>query len=538
MRHTTVFSSFNLLFAAVRCASLPNFEARCTALAKGVYLGTSRPVTVNFAQYLPANSILNLTAEGLHPTCVNPFFSPPPIPVDLCRLSLKVATSNDSSVAMEAWFPTNWTGRYLTTGNGGIAGCIQYPDMAYGASYGFATIGTDNGHSGMIGEPFFHHPQVLEDFVWRAISTGTAVGKEVTKRFYGKQHSKSYYFGCSTGGRQGWKAAQSNPNLFDGIVVGAPALTFGANIAWIGIVVQTFGDNSTDTFLTEDQWSTVHQEVISQCDKLDGAVDGILEDTRKCKLDLTPLLCNNTPSANPNCLSKPQYSAVQKIFSPLIVNGHLISPGANWGYEVPFSQTASNPITQSTIADWFRYVVAEDPNWDLSSLTPDLAVAVQQANPFNVETFDGDLTSFRDRGAKILHWHGQADPTVANGISNEYYAHVQKTMNASTAELDEFYRYFRISGMGHCTGGDGASLIGQTFGLAASDEPDDNVLMRIVQWVERGEAPDVVRGTRFVNDDPAQGVAFRRRHCKFPLSNVYTGTGNGTDEEGWRCVEP
>lgn len=52
--------------------------------------------------------------------------------------------------------------------------------------------------------------------------TGVVVGKEVTKKFYGKEHKKSYYLGCSTGGRQGFKAVQSYPNDFDGVVAGAP----------------------------------------------------------------------------------------------------------------------------------------------------------------------------------------------------------------------------------------------------------------------------------------------------------------------------
>jgi feruloyl esterase len=528
-------NAFSLLFGPISSTLLPDFQSKCTALANDLYRETGSPITVNFAQYLHTNSMLNLTAEGLHPTCVNAFFSPPPIPVDLCRLSLKVATSKDSSVAMEAWLPANWTGRYLTTGNGALAGCIQYPDMAYGALHGFATIGTDNGHSGMVGEPFFHHPQVLEDFVWRAIYTGTVIGKKVTKEFYGKQHSKSYYLGCSTGGRQGWKAAQSHPDLFDGIVAGAPALMFGSNLAWYAFAIQTFGDNSTDTYLPEDQWAAIHQEVLKQCDNLDGVMDEILEDTRKCKPDIAPLLSN---VSNSDTISDAQLAAIQRMFSPFIVEGHLIHPGANWGYEVPFFEAVSSPVTESAILEWFRYVVTENPSWNLSSLTPEFALLVQQANPFNIETFDGDLSAFRDRGAKILHWHGQADHVLAEGISNKYYAHVQKTMNASVTELDEFYRYFRIAGMGHCQGGNGANVIGQTFGFAVSDEPDDNVLMRIVEWVEHGNAPDVVRGTKLLEDDPTRGIVFRRKHCKFPLSNVYTGTGNGTDEEGWQCVEP
>ena len=48
---------------------------------------------------------------------------------------MNVTTSNASGIVLEAWFPSDWNGRFLSTGNGGIGGCIQYEDIAYGASY-------------------------------------------------------------------------------------------------------------------------------------------------------------------------------------------------------------------------------------------------------------------------------------------------------------------------------------------------------------------------------------------------------------------
>lgn len=60
---------------------------------------------------------------------------------------MKVATTNRSEITLEAWLPTNWTGRFLSTGNGGTSGCIQYEDIAYGAMEGFATVGANNGMS-------------------------------------------------------------------------------------------------------------------------------------------------------------------------------------------------------------------------------------------------------------------------------------------------------------------------------------------------------------------------------------------------------
>jgi feruloyl esterase len=176
-------------------------------------------VHVNFVQYLPAGSNISLTQNYNLSTCG---YTSQIVSNDLCRVAMYVATSYRSGITLEAWLPTNWTGRFLSTGNGGLNGCIQYPDLAYTAALGFATVGANNGHNGTSGYAFYNNLDVVHDFVDRSLHTGVVVGKEITKQYYGNAHKKSYYLGCSTGGRQGFKAVQSYPNDFDGVVAGAP----------------------------------------------------------------------------------------------------------------------------------------------------------------------------------------------------------------------------------------------------------------------------------------------------------------------------
>jgi feruloyl esterase len=124
------------------------------------------------------------------------------------------------------------------------------------------------------------------------------------------------------------------------------------------------------------------------------------------------------------------------------------------------------------------------------------------------------------RFQKILNlsqvtYHGQADYIITSDNSPRYYNHVSQTMGLSSSDLDEFYRFFRISGMGeiqnrfnyvslltrigHCGGGVGAHMIGQTGAETTTLEPQNNVLVRIVDWVENGNAPETVTGTKYVN---------------------------------------
>jgi hypothetical protein len=55
--------------------------------------------------------------------------------------------------------------------------------------------------------------------------------------------------------------------------------------------------------------------------------------------------------------------------------------------------------------------------------------------------------------------------------------------------------------MGHCSGGDGAHAIGNQLAAVSEMTPEDNVLVRMVEWVEGGDAkaPEFVRGTKYIN---------------------------------------
>lgn len=63
---------------------------------------------------------------------------------------------------------SNFTGRFLSTGNGGVGGCIAYDTMAYTTNLGFASVGANNGHNGTSGGAFFNQPEVVADFAYRS----------------------------------------------------------------------------------------------------------------------------------------------------------------------------------------------------------------------------------------------------------------------------------------------------------------------------------------------------------------------------------
>ncbi|EXJ88746.1 feruloyl esterase [Capronia coronata CBS 617.96] len=436
---------------------------------------------------------------------------------------------------MEIWLPEDWSGRFLSTGNGGLGGCIQYEDIEYAASLGFAAVGTNNGHDGMSGRSFLNNPEVIEDFAYRALHTGVVLGKRISKIFYGKPHTKSYYLGCSTGGRQGFKEVQSFPEDFDGVVAGAPAFSFNNLTAWSCNFLPLTGPVGADTFIPFEMWPTIHQDILDQCDTLDGAKDGILESPDLCDYNPDGHLCHNAPTNS--CLTAPQIQTLRSIYSPLLsIDGSLVYPRLQPGAELtgaPQTYFTGQPFMA---IDWFRYAIFNDPTWDPFSLTPEDYVISSNKNLFNIETWDGDLSAFKDRGGKVLHYHGLADGVISSDNSPRYYEHVSQTMGLSPPELDEFYRFFRISGMAHCGGGPGATFIGNTAHNTASLEPDENVLSAMVRWVEEGIAPNTIQGTAYINGTKNAGFDFKRRHCRWPYHNMFKGPGNWKDENNWECL--
>ncbi|THV02277.1 hypothetical protein K435DRAFT_921689 [Dendrothele bispora CBS 962.96] len=63
-------------------------------------------------------------------------------------------------------------------------------------------------------------------------------------------------------------------------------------------------------------------------------------------------------------------------------------------------------------------------------------------------------------------------------------------MQLNKEQQDEFYRLFRISGMGHCSGGIGAWKVGQTLagsGNLVNLDPESNVLTAMVSYGWRKE---------------------------------------------------
>lgn len=167
-----------------------------------------------------------------------------------------------------------------------------------------------------------------------SLHTGVVAGKILAKLFYKRTLKKSYYLGCSSGGRQGIKASEMFPNDFDGIVAGAPALDFNNLVSWRASFYPITGSVRSPDFIKPSTWKTlIHKEILKQCDGLDGVTDGILEDPNLCDFRPEALACANDTVTN--CLTDVQAKMIRKIFSSLYgEDGKLIYPAMQPGSEI------------------------------------------------------------------------------------------------------------------------------------------------------------------------------------------------------------
>ncbi|KAJ7917031.1 tannase and feruloyl esterase [Mycena leptocephala] len=498
------------LFSKLLTGGIPLLKLRkCLALKSNLNLENT---TILDVAYLAGDTTVKPRGS-----CVNTAH----VTVPLCRVEFSTQTSAKSAVRAEAWLPDEWYGRFLGTGNGGLGGCILYQSLDYGSAMHFATVGSNNGHDGYTGLPFLGNEEVLNDFAFRSIHTEAVVGKQIVEAYYGRPHDKSYYLGCSTGGRQGTQTALKYPEDFDGIIAGASATNFNRLLHWSGMMARAIGAPhaaSSPAFIPAKLWKLVAAEVLAQCDELDGVRDGIITEPDTCNFRPEALLCPSGSSSNKTCLTPPQVAALHKIYAPLYDAGELLYSRSDPGSEGLHLGAIFNGDFPPTLQEWLKYAVLNVTEYDFSEYGPAEGRLMDQVNPGGVATFEGNMSAFRDRGGKFISYHGRADPVIPSGNSKRLYDLIARTLRAPS--LDAFYRLFLVPGMGHCDGGPGAADIGQQLG--GTNASSHNLLLALVDWVEGGVAPETIVGTA---EDGAERV-----HCRYPMRSIWDG-------EEFGCVD-
>jgi feruloyl esterase len=426
-----------------------------------------------------------------------------------CRVAATITPVPDSEIKIEVWLPeSGWNGKLQSVGNGAWAGSIGYPAMATALAAGYATAGTDTGHTGNNPNFITGHPEKVNDFGYRAIHEMTVLAKGIIGAYYGGTGPKySYFNGCSTGGRQALTEAQRYPNDYDGILAGAPAI-YASRLQGMQVWAAQTMHKDEASFIPPAKYAAIHNAVLEQCDAIDGVKDGVLENPRKCTFDPKVLLCKESDSSS--CLTAPQVEAATRLYA-----GPKLFPGLERGSELGWN-TLGGPQPMSLATDVYKYLVFNNPGWDYKTINPqtDFPLA-EKAIAGSMDATNPNLKPFVDRGGKLIMYHGWSDPGIPPMNTVQYYNNVTKSLGVP--KTANSIRLFMIPGMNHCQGGNGTDKFDGIGTLA--------------QWVETGKAPSNI----VASHQTAGKVDRTRPLCPYPAVATYKGSGSTDDAANFVC---
>ena len=479
------------------------------------------------------------------------------------------------AIGFEMRLPTAWNGRYFYQANGGIDGTVVTATggvnlgggpLSTALTKGFAVISSDAGHQPAA--PFFGlDPQARLDYGYQAAGTLTPMAKNLVKAAYGRLPDRSYYGGCSNGGRHAMVAATRYANDYDGFLAGNPGFHLPKAATEQQWKVQQYARIATGTIasgadaglpdlttaVTPAEFKLVSASILAKCDALDGVKDGIVADTQACqkafdiKRDVPT--CAAGTVRDGSCLTDAQQNVLAKVAAgsadsngaPNYAN-FFFDPGiaakdwANWHFNMsvtrdpggvafifntpPMAKAAFTATTglkfalNSNIATLFANIFTTDATYKESAWS------------FMVPPDETNLKTMRSRGAKLMVFHGVADGVFSPADTVKWYEGLEA---GTAAKTDEYARLYMVPGMNHCSGG------------PATDQFD--MLDSLVNWVEKAKAPEQViakargAGANVVNAEvPATWNPARTRPlCSYPKVAQYNGTGDIESASSFTC---
>jgi poly(3-hydroxybutyrate) depolymerase len=462
---------------------------------------------------------------------------------------------NTYAIGFEMRLPLAWNGRFFYQANGGLDGNVVTATGEIGGggptndalNMGFAVISSDAGHSAAQNPLFGLDPQARLDYGYNAVATLTPMAKQVIKLAYGKGPDRSYFDGCSNGGRHALVAAARSSAQYDGIIAGDPGFHLpkaaigemwsAQQLAKVATATTSNGLPDITTGFTAVERQMVASKILAKCDALDGASDGMIQDIKACQANFN--LATDVPTCTNNvrdgtCLTSAQKDAVGNVFS-----GARNSTGTALYSSFPYDAglgpgwsawKQANSITLDPAAAAFTFTTLPQSasvlsqlsayalNFSMDTDAPKIfatsGVYTESAWSFMTPPDETNLSALKQRGAKLMVYHGTSDPVFSSNDTTDWY---QRLTTANGGDASNFARLYTIAGMNHCSGG------------PSTDQFD--MLTPMIAWVEQGKAPDSVVATArdasnvVPNTDvPANWSAGRTRPlCAYPKVARYQG---------------
>jgi feruloyl esterase len=423
-----------------------------------------------------------------------------------------------------------WNGTDLAIGNGGYAGVV--PPVSMALARGDVGDSTDNGHSaawcnaanpltnlpnsqqdcGEAGGGFVLDPEnqllayQVSDFIEKSELDQTRWGLRLTKAYYGQSARWNYWVGISTGGRQGWQMAQSYPTLFNGFVIGQPAMNWNTFIiaeAWPAVVVN---DLLGPAGLPQKLSDAANAAALAAC-----GTDGVITDPLSCHYNADALICKGTAADSPSCLTPVQAEAVNKIWDgPRDPQGGVlwggIPRGTSFSTLLP-NGTDMGPLIETYVDNWLN----QNPDYDwrahltIGNFTTAFYASYAKFQA-TASTDSTDLDQLERSGAKVIFYHGTNDPLIVPFGS---YNYIQRLYDRyGVARTRSFVDTFFFPGLPH-----------QPPTLTGTEDGLDQLLDALQGWVQHGQEP------QSFTEVTAAGLDLKV--CAYPDKSVVTGSSAG-----------
>ncbi len=454
----------------------------------------------------------------------------------------KVLAKIDPSLNFELRLPSNWNGKLYYGGGGGYNGNI--PDLSgsnlNALAQGYATVNSDSGHQGSPLDASFALNDTYAAQLFGSLSIPTVMSSalDLVKAAYGEAPKRSYFEGCSNGGREALMTAQRYPNLFDGIIARAPAYNWVGFMGAFNRTAKTLAAPGGQ--FTSAKLGLLAKSVRDACDGKDGVVDGVVSNPGSCTTtDFNPatLRCAGGGDSGDSCLSDAQLAVVDSWTSPLVLNGSSTYRNAGWqlsgNEDDPGAWPAwvtGNGTVQNALQFMFqdttvKNYLARDPAANSLNYSP---YDQNQYALFALEALNSatstDLRPFKNSGGKLILWHGTNDSALSHKSTTEYYQGLQTQFGGADA-VAEFTKYYQAPGVNHCAGGPGAD--------------NSDLLAALDAWVDKSTPPATLTATRLAANGSAE---FTRPLCQYPRYPRYTGPANNvqaaTLASNYTCTSP
>ncbi|KAM0138189.1 hypothetical protein ACHAO1_003659 [Botrytis cinerea] len=464
--------------------------------------------------------------------------------------------------------PSDFENRFYVGGGGGYS---LSSDATGGLAYGAVGGATDAGYDAF---DYSYDEVVLYGngsinwdatymFGYQALGEMTLVGKSLTKGFYGLSDDTkvyTYYEGCSDGGREGMSQVQRWGEEYDGVIAGAPAFRFSQQ--QVHHVFSSAVEHTLDYYPPPCEMDKIVNATIAACDPLDGRTDGVVSRTDLCMLNfnLSSIIgesyyCaattssslgfgfskraqgsttsttpeqNGTVTAEAVAVAQAIYDGLhnsdnQRAYLSWQIASNLGDAATTYNNETG-SWELSIPSTGGMFVTKYVQLLDLDNLSDLDNVTYDTLVEWMNIGMVrfmdSLQTTLPDLTTFQSSGGKLLHYHGESDPSIPSASSVHYWQAVRSSMYGdATAEesleaLQDWYQFYLVPGAAHCG----------TNSLQPGPYPENNMEI-MIDWVENGVRPTALNAT--VSSGTYAGET--QMLCQWPTRPLWQGNSTTFD---------